>query len=418
MDKFLILVLVFFKMTCNTSDESPITLLEDDALSMFEIKGGTAEYSLDNQILAGTAVWDSPNTFMTTKEKYSDFILDFSVKVDPRLNSGVQIRSEVFTDENGQETLRGYQVEIDPSTRAWSGGIYEERGRGWIGNLSNNQQGREAFKRDEWNAYHIEAIGNSIRVWVNGINTVNLLDNQASEGVIGFQVHSIYNEDHIGAKVQWKDIQLRTKKLDGFINPTDKLAKEINLVPNELSTQEKKVGWKIFDRDNVPMQDPGMELTPWYLGKDQFCSGQNTMQLLRLQSVTGNFELKFEYQIQEGGMAQLNYGYVDDPYSYMLTDDANIPKDTYGHLKAGSIANFVEAANLSNPDREKAMRSLDQWSQAHIIVEGDNVKHWLNNNLVVDVTVSGFQNENKQRLLEFKSQTSKLCLRSIKLLSK
>jgi len=307
MQKFLILILVFLKMTCNTSDESPTLLLQDDALSMFELKGGSANYEVDNGILTGSAIWDSPNTFMTTKEKYADFILDFSVKVDPRLNSGVQIRSEVFTGKDGHETLRGYQVEIDPSARAWSGGIYEERGRGWIGNLSKNQQGREAFKNDQWNDYHIEAIGNSIRVWVNGTNTVNLLDNNASAGVIGFQVHSIYNEEHIGATVQWKDIQLRTKKLDAFVLEDDNLTSEINLLPNTLSDAEVKHGWKLFDRDNVHMQQPEMELTPWYLGKDQFCSGQNTMQLLRLQGVAGDFELKFEYQIQEGGMAQLNY---------------------------------------------------------------------------------------------------------------
>jgi len=354
---------------------------------------------------------------MTTKEKYADFILDFSVKVDPRLNSGVQIRSDIMIDDQNKETLKGYQVEIDPSTRAWSGGIYEERGRGWIGNLCNNPEGRAAFKNEEWNKYHIEAIGNSIKVWVNGINTVNLLDSEAQEGVIGFQVHSIYEESHIDAKVQWKDIQIRTKKLEDYVKKDSQLASEINLLPNVLSEREKMDGWKLFDRDNVPMQQPEMELTPWYLGKEQFCSAQNTVQLLRLESVKGDFEMKFEFQLEEGGMAQFNYGYAGDPYSCMLTDDAHIAEDTYGHLKSGSIANFVEATNLSNPDRAKALRSHNQWSQMHIVVEGDNIKHWLNNNLVVDVTVAGFQDETKQRLLEFNSKEAKLCLRSIKLLN-
>jgi len=418
MQKFLILILVISKMTCNSPGGEEIMLLKDDSLSMFEKKGGAADYMLENGVLTGVAVFDSPNTFMTTKKQYSDFILDFAVKVDPRLNSGVQIRSELIVDEAGNETLRGYQVEIDPSARAWSGGVYEERGRGWIGNLSANPKGREAFKNDAWNDYHIEVIGHSIKVWVNGINTVNLLDSKTAVGVIGFQVHSIYNEEHIGATVQWKDISLRTKNLKEHVKQDSTLAREINLLPNELSDQEIKDGWKLYDRDNTSMQDPGMELPPWFLGKDKFCSNENTMQLLRLESVAGDFEFKFEYQIDKGGMAQFDYGYVGDPYSYMLTDDAHIKEDTYGHMKAGSIANFVEATNLSNPDRDKAMRSHNQWSQVHIIVEGDNIKHWLNNSLVVDVTVSGFQNASKQRLLEFNSSNSTLCLRSIKLLSK
>ena len=34
--------------------------------------------------------------------------------------------------------VHGYQVEIDPSDRAWSAGIYDEARKGWLYSLENN----------------------------------------------------------------------------------------------------------------------------------------------------------------------------------------------------------------------------------------------------------------------------------------
>ena len=73
----------------------------------------------------------TPNTFLATTKNYGDFILEFDFKIDDGLNSGVQLRSESKKDyQNGR--VHGYQFEIDPSKRAWSGGIYDEARRNWL----------------------------------------------------------------------------------------------------------------------------------------------------------------------------------------------------------------------------------------------------------------------------------------------
>ena len=113
---------------------------------------------------------NTPNTFLCTKKKYSDFILELELKDDEPLNSGIQIRSNTIADYR-DGVVHGYQVEVDPSPRAFSGGIYDEQRRGWIYPLCENQAGRKGFKNGEWNHYRIEAIGSSIRVWVNDIQT-------------------------------------------------------------------------------------------------------------------------------------------------------------------------------------------------------------------------------------------------------
>jgi hypothetical protein len=47
------------------------------------------------------------------------------------MNSGIQIRS-LSKPEFNNGRVHGYQVEIDPSDRGWSGGIYDEARRGWL----------------------------------------------------------------------------------------------------------------------------------------------------------------------------------------------------------------------------------------------------------------------------------------------
>ena len=61
------------------------------------------------------------------------------------MNSGVQIRSLSLPEyQNGR--VHGYQVEMDPSARAWSGGIYDEARRGWLYTLDKNPEGRRLSK--------------------------------------------------------------------------------------------------------------------------------------------------------------------------------------------------------------------------------------------------------------------------------
>ena len=113
-------------------------------------------------------VWDSPNSFLCTEEHFGDFILEFETLADPVVNSGVQIRSNSF-DEYRNGRVHGYQVEIDPAPRAYSGGIYDEARRGWLYSLSENPLARAAFRQGEWNHYRVEVVGNSFRVWLNGV---------------------------------------------------------------------------------------------------------------------------------------------------------------------------------------------------------------------------------------------------------
>jgi len=130
-------------------------------------RGGKAKDRVEEGQIVGSAVPNTPNSFLCTRREYVDFVLELEFKVDPALNSGVQVRSQ-FAEE-GKEVesagkkimggpgsrVFGYQVEIDPSERTYTGGIYDEGRRGWLNNLKDNEAARKAFKANEWNTFKV-----------------------------------------------------------------------------------------------------------------------------------------------------------------------------------------------------------------------------------------------------------------------
>jgi len=180
-------------------------------------RGGKAKYTVEDGCIVGSTVPGTPNSFLCTEKEYGDFILELDFKVDPKLNSGVQIRSQCFDQPTVVEykgktikvpagRVHGYQVEIDPSARAWSGGIYDEGCRGWLCDLKDKPDAQKAFKQNEWNHFRIECKGDSIKTWINGVPAADLKDDRVKKGFIALQVHANKVE---GLQVRWRNLRLR-----------------------------------------------------------------------------------------------------------------------------------------------------------------------------------------------------------------
>ncbi len=181
-------------------------LFDGKTLDAFVKRGGDADYRVENGEIVGTTRPNTPNTFLCTKKEYGDFGLEFEVKVHPELNSGVQIRSHSVPAYQGGHVF-GYQVEIDPTERAYSGGVYDEARRGWLDDLSDNEPGRKAFKNGEWNKYRVSAIGDHIQVWVNGVKTADFHDDVDRFGFIGLQVHGVGDRKD-PMEVRWRNLRI------------------------------------------------------------------------------------------------------------------------------------------------------------------------------------------------------------------
>lgn len=159
----------------------------------WRILGAPPKFELRDSTAGLTLVGRGPipsNGFLASPRELGDFTLTVDVKLgsddNPRgnkMNSGIQIRSQ---EKEG--TVAGLQVEVDPTARAWSGGVYDERGRGWLANLEGNDAARAAFRLGEWNRYEIACDGPRIRTKVNGVACAEWYDGIVS-GLLAFQVH-------------------------------------------------------------------------------------------------------------------------------------------------------------------------------------------------------------------------------------
>lgn len=183
-----------------------VPLFDGQSLNGWVQRGGSAKYHVEGNTIVGTTVPNTPNSFLCTKETFADFELELEFRIDEGLNSGVQIRSHSLPDYK-EGRVHGYQVEIDPSERAWTGGIYDEGRRGWLYDLKDNTAAQQAFKHGEWNHLRIVAKGESIKTWLNGVPAADLIDGQTRSGFIALQVHSTQSSTPL--HVRWRRIQIK-----------------------------------------------------------------------------------------------------------------------------------------------------------------------------------------------------------------
>src|SRR5690349_5595095 len=86
---------------CSTPDHAEprsIALFDGRTLTAWVQRGDRAAYRVEDGAIVGATRPNQPNSFLCTAAVYGDFVLDLDFKVDPGLNSGIQIRSESRPD--------------------------------------------------------------------------------------------------------------------------------------------------------------------------------------------------------------------------------------------------------------------------------------------------------------------------------
>ncbi|MBC7409963.1 MAG: DUF1080 domain-containing protein [Arcicella sp.] len=403
--KFLSLLLIFTTLSAETfaqkenrTDARWINLFDGKTLKGFKQLGGKALYEAKNGEIVGTTVKDTPNSFLATEKEYGDFILELDLKLDEPMNGGVQFRSLSKPDyQNGR--VHGYQMEIDPTERAWSGGIYDEGRRDWLYIPNINPEGKKAFKMNQWNKYRIEAIGSTIRTWINDIPTANLVDDMTAKGFIALQVHSIYGTMKEGMKIRWKNIKIQTENLKP--RPTDNCP-VVNLVLNNLSEQEKAqgfkmlfngkdfTGWRAVHGTEMPKQhwavvDGIINVSP--------SDGSETGNDIVTDKQFGAFEMTFEFKLTDGANSGVKY-FVNEAFDsngksgigleYQVLDDEKHPDAKLGAAGNRTLASLYDLIPSYKIDKDLKMdkrfiKKIGEWNQGRIIVMPNNiVQHWLN----------------------------------------
>lgn len=373
-------------------------LFDGKTLQGWVQKGGKAKFTVENGQITGTAVINTKNSFLCTKATYSDFILEVEVKVDSPINSGIQIRSNSCPQFDGRR-VHGYQVEIDPSKRSWTGGIYEEAMRGWLYPV-DDPKARKAFKPGQWNKLRIEAIGDRIKTWVNDIPAAHLVDDMTQEGFIGLQVHSIGKDKRKqGWAVRWRNIRIITDKPAKYSRPTPLTPRDMY---NKLTSTEKRQGWKLlFDGETTNgwrgvrldhFPEFGWEIEDGILAVRE-SGGQESRHGGDIVTIDkySDFELKVDFKLTPGANSGIKY-FVDTELNkkgigsaigleYQLLDDQRHPDAKKGnHEGSRTLASLYDLIKAEN----KFPRPIGQWNHAYIVSKNNHVEHWLNGRKVLE----------------------------------
>ncbi|MBC8009225.1 MAG: DUF1080 domain-containing protein [Burkholderiales bacterium] len=395
--------------------QTPVPLFNGKDLSGWVQRGGKATYTVEGDAIVGHSVAGTPNTFLCTERAYGDFVLELDFKVDPALNSGVQFRSECFeqpteittggkTSKLGAGRVHGYQFEIDvdPKRNLWrSGGVYDEARRGWLfpgpaggDNAAFTDQGRALSKPDDWNHVRIEAVGDSIKTYLNGTLRADFKDAATLSGLIALQVHGIgKDKEKEGATVRWRNLMIT----------------ELTPAANTLTTAEKAAGWRLLwdGRTSDGWRSAKADTFPsagWTLGDGVLSvaatgggEARAAGDIITRERFT-DFELLVDFKITPGANSGIKY-YVQPGIAaisstgvptavgsaigleFQVLDDARngdakLGRD--GNRTVGSLYDLITAA----PD--KKVNPVGEWNTARIIAKGPHVEHWLNGVKVLD----------------------------------
>ena len=339
MKKFKLLLLlpfIIFNGMVSSQGNDWESLFNGRDLSGWKQLNGQAKYSVENGAIVGTTVVNTPNSFLCTEKEYSDFILELDILIENSMNSGIQFRSESNAGfQNGR--VHGYQCEIDPSDRAWSGGIYDEARRGWLYPLDINPNAKTALNFGQWNHYRIECIGNSIKTWLNGVACAHVIDDMTPTGFIALQVHAIEGDkSQEGLQIKWKNIRIKTKNLEP--SPAEGIY-VVNLIPNDLSDAEKEQGFKLlFDGKSGDawknarsgsFPENGWEIKDGVLSVLSSTQSPQRGGDIISKDEFGPFELKFDFNITEGANSGVKYGIGNNGpgigLEYQVLDDERHP---------------------------------------------------------------------------------------------
>jgi Domain of Unknown Function (DUF1080) len=326
-------------------------------------RNGTATYRVEGDSIVGETSEGSPNSFLCSNQLYGDFELKLEVKVDSKLNSGIQIRSQ-SVDDKTEGRVNGPQVEI--SIDKMAGYIYGEAAGGWM-TADEDRKPHEYFRDGEWNSYHIVAFGNRIQTWVNGHPVSDLVHEERFQshpkGFIGLQVHSI-GAGQGPFEVRWRNLKLRDlSQFKPMYNGKDLTGWQTtgNWLPQEDGTlliqpRDGEKGWERYDA---------------YLWSDRKYK---------------DFVLDAEYAYPPDGNSGVYFRVADrnDPVKQgieaQILDSSKASEPLSHHDHGGIIVTAGPSKNMSRPPHE--------WNRMVITCIGNHLQVELNGEQITDIMLN------------------------------
>ncbi len=372
-------------------------LFDGKTLNGWKSVAGAAPYKVEDGMIVGTMTKGTPNSFLITEKEYGDFVLELDIKLEgTSTNSGIQTRSHFNpTGNKGAGLVYGRQVEIDPTGRAWTGGIYDEARRLWLYPLELNPLAKSFYKKEEFNHYKIECIGNETKTWVNGNPVAFVIDTLDKSGFIGLQVHGIGTVlANDGKKVYFKNINIQTENLKPQAFP--KGIYTVNYTPNTLSGYEKSNGYKLlFDGKTnagwIGAYQPNFPAKGWNVSNGTMnvepsngAESTNGGDIVTKEEFAA-FDLSFEFKLTEGANSGVKYFVTLSENNkgsaigleYQVLDDEKHPDAKLGRDGNRTLASLYDL--MTSKKEARYLRPIGSWNNGRVVVYPNNkVEHYLN----------------------------------------
>lgn len=368
-------------------------------LQGWEQRGGAAKYSVKGGVIEGMSVPNTPNSFLCTKERFGDFVFEYEFKVDPDLNAGVQIRSNsdpAYRDGR----VHGYQVEIDPDTkkqRFWTGGIYEEARRGWLADLSENEAARKAFKPGQWNHVRVEAVGDSIKTFVNGVPAADLRDPVTQTGFIALQVHDVGNRQE-PLHIAWRNLRIKDLGKRGWVSLFD--GKTLNgLAP-------LKGSWKVDGGLLVGQPEAGTGKGWGALRADGFWDDVVVKVVYRLEDANGGLFVRARPDPKQG------------PALTGLQADLDASAERLGGLHEFPGRGWVARPAIKDPSKSLPPKNVsgEGWTEVVLSAHGDRVVSHVNGLAAAHTAEDGCRTEGVVALEVFGGSDARIEVKELAIL--
>ena len=411
-------------------------LFDGETLDGWFVHHGDLPFDVRNGEIVGATAQGVPTRYLTTVDQYDDFILKLEMNNTDGENSGVQFRS--VTDGLSYTGLTGYQLEVDPSERGWTGGIFFEGVRTWQHPPIHNPQCKAAWRKDEWNDLRIEAKGELVRTFVNDTACAYLFDQYLSKGHIGLQIHSIGSlPGKAGAETRWRNIRILANPNSQDYTAEDITADSNSHLIGRLSPLEKMNGWTLVRSQAEPasawteqrIQNP-IDGTGWIVDVAKINADDGPSSLTIPISGGKSYHFIADVQITPGTSGEILYpvfaagpdnAVVECMASYRIFDDRLLKKRSKNDPDLmGSLTGLIPAKNLSEPNRGKRVLTENAWRRIELKIQAEKVEHWLN--AVKSLEYQGCQSGIKTRQqvepkIKISLDTGQVILRTIKMKS-
>jgi hypothetical protein len=335
-------------------------------------------WSVEDGALVGKTTQQNPtqgNTFLIWR---GGLVSDFELRLSWRMeggNSGIQYRSK----DLGKWVVGGYQADIDASGQ-FTGILYEERGRGMLALRGEKarrtaQGGKEvtgksaeekdilaAVRPDAWNEYVITAKGNHLIQKLNGVTTMELVDEEekarAMTGILALQLHA-----GPPMTMRFRSIRLKRLPVDGFESLFDGSSltgwkKHEGLADHGIAGK-----WFVEDGCIFGMQDPP--------GQGGFLTT-----LRKFRDFEVELETKIDWPFDSGVFLRVG----PTGRSHQVTLDYR-PEGEMGGIYIPWGPGFVQHC----PEGIKSFKK-DEWNKVKVECRGEpaRIRVWINGTMVTD----------------------------------